>query len=61
MPAFIAFAASSTSGTNRIPSRKSIPTIRIPSTRASFRTLSADQPRASSRSVPSTISSASPS
>ena len=43
-PAFIAFAASSTSGTNRIPSRKSMPTIRIPSTSASFSTLSAAQP-----------------
>ena len=39
MPAFIELAASSTSGTNRIPSRKSMPTIRIPSTRDSVRTL----------------------
>ena len=38
MPPFIAFAASSTSGTNRMPSRKSIPTIRMPSTSASFST-----------------------
>ena len=34
IPAFIEFAASSTSGTNRMPSRKSMPTIRIPSTSA---------------------------
>ena len=61
MPAFIAFAASSTSGTNRIPSRKSMPTIRMPSTSASFSTRSADQPRPSRMFVPSTISSASPS
>ena len=45
MPAFIAFAASSTSGTNRMPSRKSMPTMRMPSTSASFSTLSAAQPR----------------
>ena len=38
MPAFIALAARRTSGTNRIPSRKSIPTIFIPATRASSRT-----------------------
>ena len=38
MPAFIALAASRTSGTNRIPSRKSMPTIRMPSTSASSRT-----------------------
>ena len=37
MPAFIALAASSTSGTNRMPSRKSMPTIRIPSTSALVR------------------------
>ncbi len=30
IPAFIAFAASSTSGTKRMPSRKSIPTMRMP-------------------------------
>ena len=30
IPAFMELAASSTSGTNRIPSRKSMPTIRIP-------------------------------
>ena len=41
IPAFIAFAASRTSGTKRMPSRKSIPTIRIPPTSASFSTLSA--------------------
>ena len=45
MPPFIEFAASSTSGTNRMPSRKSMPTMRMPSTRASFSTRSADQPR----------------
>ncbi len=38
IPAFIAFAASSTSGTKRMPSRKSIPTMRIPSTSAWVRT-----------------------
>ncbi len=47
MPAFIAFAASSTSGTNRMPSRKSMPTMRMPSTSASFSTLSAGHPRSS--------------
>ena len=36
MPAFIALAASSTSGTNRMPSRKSMPTMRMPSTSALF-------------------------
>ena len=61
MPAFMALAASSTSGTNRMPSRKSMPTMRMPSTRASLRTLSADQPRPSRMLVPSAISSASPS
>ena len=45
MPPFIEFAASSTSGTNRMPSRKSMPTMRMPSTRASFSTFSAFQPR----------------
>ena len=40
MPAFIALAASSTSGTKRMPSRKSMPTIRMPSTSASFSTSS---------------------
>ena len=34
MPAFMALAASSTSGTNRMPSRKSMPTMRMPSTSA---------------------------
>ena len=38
MPAFIALAASRTSGTNRIPSRKSMPTMRMPSTSASSST-----------------------
>ena len=61
MPAFIAFAASSTSGTNRMPSRKSIPTMRMPSTSAWFSTSSAVQPRPSRIFVPSAISSASPS
>ncbi len=32
IPAFIALAAISTSGTNRMPSRKSLPTISIPAT-----------------------------
>ncbi len=45
MPPFIELAASSTSGTNRMPSRKSMPTMRMPSTSASFRVLSALQPR----------------
>ncbi len=40
MPPFMAFADSSTSGTKRIPSRKSMPTIRMPSTSASARTRS---------------------
>ena len=61
IPAFIAFAARSTSGTKRIPSRKSMPTIRMPSTSASLSVFSADQPRSSRISVPSTISGASPS
>ena len=61
MPAFIALAASSTSGTNRMPSRKSMPTMRMPSTSASFSTLSALQPRPSRMFVPSSISAASPS
>ena len=52
MPAFMAFAASSTSGTNRIPSRKSMPTMRIPSTSASLSTRSAPQPRSSRMFVP---------
>ena len=39
MPPFIALADISTSGTNRMPSRKSTPTIRIPSTSASVSTL----------------------
>ena len=34
MPAFIALADISTSGTNRMPSRKSTPTMRMPSTSA---------------------------
>ena len=38
MPAFMALAASSTSGTNRMPSRKSMPTMRMPSTSALVRT-----------------------
>ena len=53
IPAFIAFAASSTSGTNRMPSRKSMPTMRIPSTSASFSTRSAAQPAPSRMFVPS--------
>ena len=61
MPAFMALADSSTSGTNRMPSRKSMPTMRMPSTRASSRTRCALKPRPSSRLVPSTISAAMPS
>ncbi len=38
MPAFMELAASSTSGTKRIPSRKSMPTMRMPSTSALVRT-----------------------
>ena len=34
MPPFIALAASSTSGTNRMPSRKSAPTMVMPATSA---------------------------
>ena len=34
IPPFIALAASSTSGTNRMPSRKSLPTMVIPATSA---------------------------
>ena len=60
MPAFIALAASSTSGTNRMPSRKSMPTMRMPSTSASLSTLSGPQPRSSRIVVPSTISSREP-
>ena len=58
--AFVALAARSTSGTKRIPSRKSIPTSRVPATSASPRTRSAGQPRARSISVPSTISQLTP-
>ena len=61
IPPFIAFAANNTSGTNRIPSRKSIPTMVIPATRASFRTLSGDHPRDNNMFVPSSISSLRPS
>ena len=57
MPPFIEFAAISTSGTNRIPSRKSTPTMRMPSTSASSSTREGVQPRPSSRCVPSSISS----
>ena len=61
MPAFIALAARRTSGTNRMPSRKSMPTIFMPATSASSRTLVAEKPRASRMFVPSTISSFIPS
>ena len=60
MPPFIALAASSTSGTNRMPSRKSMPTMRIPSTSASFSTRSGDQPRDSRMFVASMTSSRRP-
>ena len=61
IPAFMALADSSTSGTNRIPSRKSMPTMRMPSTRASSRTFDGPQPRPRRIMVPSKISSARPS
>ena len=61
IPAFIALAASSTSGTNRMPSRKSTPTMRIPSTSASLSVRWGDQPRSSRIRVPWSISSAMPS
>ena len=38
MPPFMALAASSTSGTNRMPSRKSTPTMVMPPTSASVST-----------------------
>jgi hypothetical protein len=38
IPAFMALADNNTSGTNKIPSRKSMPTMRIPSTKASSNT-----------------------
>ena len=38
MPPFMALAASSTSGTNRMPSRKSMPTMVMPPTSASVST-----------------------
>ena len=60
MPPFIALAAISTSGTNRMPSRKSTPTMRMPSTRASSSTREGLQPRPRRRFVPSSISSLSP-
>ncbi len=61
MPAFIEFAASSTSGTKRMPSRKSMPTMRIPSTSALVSTSYGVQPRASRMFTPSTTSSRMPS
>ena len=61
IPPFIALADIRTSGTNKIPSRKSMPTIRIPSTKASASSLSGAQPRSSSMFVPSSISSLRPS
>src|SRR5882757_8453269 len=60
IPPFIEFAASKTSGTNRMPSRKSMPTMRMPSTRASFSTRSADQPRFRKMRVASSTSVFSP-
>src|SRR6202795_4512068 len=60
IPPFIEFAASKTSGTNRMPSRKSMPTMRMPSTRASFSTRSADQPRLRKMRVASSTSVFSP-
>ncbi len=61
IPAFIALAARRTSGTNRMPSRKSIPTIFMPATSASSSTFVALNPRSSRMFVPSTISSFMPS
>ena len=61
IPPFIAPAHFKTSGTKRMPSLKSIPTIFIPPTRASPRTSLASQPLASSISVPSVTSASSPS
>src|SRR6516162_2560694 len=60
MPPFMAFAASSTSGTKRMPSRKSMPTMRIPSTSASFSVFSAFQPRSRNMCVASSTSTLSP-
>src|SRR5579871_2823662 len=56
IPPFMALAASSTSGTNRMPSRKSMPTIRMPSTRPSFNVFSALQPRSRKIRVASSTS-----
>ena len=53
MPAFMELAAISTSGTNSIPSRKSMPTMVMPATRASSSTRVASQPRSSRICVPS--------
>ena len=61
IPPFIAFAANKTSGTNSIPSRKSIPTIRIPSTKALVSTSYGIQPRPRSIFTDSAISSFIPS
>ncbi len=61
IPPFIELADSSTSGTNKIPSRKSIPTMVMPSTNALPRTCSGVQPRLNRICVPSSISSFSPS
>ena len=60
MPPFMALAASSTSGTNRMPSRKSTPTMRMPSTKASSSTRAAVQPRPSRMLVASMTSSRKP-
>ena len=61
IPPFIAFAESRTSGTNKIPSRKSMPTILMPSTSASCKTFVGVQPRSSKIVVPSIISGPRPS
>ena len=60
IPPFMAFAANKTSGTNKMPSRKSTPTMRIPSTKASSKTLPAVQPRCKRILVASTTSSRKP-
>ena len=61
MPPFIALAAERTSGTNKMPSAKSRPTMHIASTRLSLRIRFASQPRSSRIYVPSAISGPMPS
>ena len=61
VPEVLMAAAIKTSGTNKIPSRKSMPTIVIPSTSALVKTSYGVQPRPSRILTPSTISSCMPS